>query len=294
MITKQHTALYYLALHAKGRVNDLKETLPWVLLPDAIRMYVGARQAGHHEVAAERIDDSRQFAWNKRSDISWMEYPTQQTLMECGDSDEPAKLIKHNVIHGIKPCVIGEDTDIEIFDIHNWNHLMYRYLRIHLLQDIVMDDILRNEMVDCKRRYEDVFESRQCIIAFLTTSSLDADNPCLITLDGKKLRTLIGQFEELGFLRLAGVVYKNTGILLNREWFEENVLKSLQQCYPQKLAENTYKYMVLSDSQNERINSLQFDLTDADKHSVMEIACYPDQLLNMLHSRAYHVTLQEL
>ena len=71
MITKQHTALSLMAFamteeDGSKKLLDIyrfREMIPWILLPDAIRAYVGPRQAGHHE---EWIDE----AGNKQSSLA--------------------------------------------------------------------------------------------------------------------------------------------------------------------------------------------------------------------------------
>ena len=100
-------------------------------------------------------------------------------------------------------------------------------------------------------------------------------------------------FEEAGFLRLVKTVYENTGILLDSKWFEENVLTTLLEVYPEDLARNTFKYMVMSDEQNQRIQSLQFELTDEERNALI-ITDKLDDVLDELYADAYLYTADEL
>ena len=61
---------------------------------------------------------------------------------------------------------------------------------------------------------------------------------------------------------LVGKIYQCTGALFNQEWYDENVKKTLFNCYPQDLAENTYKYMLIPGEIEERIENLDFDIEE--------------------------------
>ena len=133
MITKQHTALYFLALTAKRKEGDsyvkcyeeLHEGLAWVLLPDAIRAYIGPRQAGHFEKLPNGTD------------TSWMKYPAPEVLKSLTKESAQSE-IKFHLADGYPKCVIGEQTDVGLFDQKNWNHKFYHELRIHMLQDYML------------------------------------------------------------------------------------------------------------------------------------------------------------
>lgn len=273
MITKQHTALYFLALTAKRKEGDsyvkcyeeLHEGLAWVLLPDAIRAYIGPRQAGHFEKLPNGTD------------TSWMKYPAPEVLKSLTKESAQSE-IKFHLADGYPKCVIGEQTDVGLFDQKNWNHKFYHELRIHMLQDYMLDGILRNRMIHHENRFADQFALQH--------------NPQIV-LDGKQLRQKVAMFEEAGFLRLVKTVYENTGILLDSKWFEENVLTTLLEVYPEDLARNTFKYMVMSDEQNQRIQSLQFELTDEERNALI-ITDKLDDVLDELYADAYLYTADEL
>lgn len=273
MITKQHTALYFLALAVKRKNGDsyveayreLHEGLPWVLLPDAIRAYIGPRQAGHFE----KLPDG--------TDTSWMKYPTADVLKSLTKESASSK-IEYYLAEGYPKCVIGEQTDVGLFDKKNWDHQYYHELRIHMLQDYTLDYILRNRLVHPDNRFADKFSTW---------------HDSSIVLDGKQLRQQIALFEEAGFMRLVKTIYKNTGILLDANWFEDHVLATLLKAYPEDLAKNTFKYMVMTEEQDRRIKNHEFDLTSEEAEAIV-ITDKTDDLLDELYADAYLYTADEL
>lgn len=271
MITLQHTALYFLAVHSKAMYNGdlgsvLKRGIPWVLLPDAIRMYVSNRPISHFE-------DNPSM-----TDTSWMKFPSAEVLTKVTKANA-MELIEHHLAEGYLPCVIGEETKLNVFDEHNWSHPHFHDLRIHLIQDQILDDALRSLMVNVDGRFSDHYVAR---------------HNHSIVLNGKQLREQVKIFEELGFLHLVGEIYKKTGVLLDQDWYEKNVHQTLlDSCYPTELAENTYRYMQIPEYIAARIAAKNFELTDEDKAKVT----ITDDLmgvLNKMYSVAYNHTYKEM
>lgn len=267
MITLQHSALYYLALNGKRKTCYLKEFMeevPYVLLPDAIRAYIGPRQAGHFEMTPDG------------KTCSWMSYPCETTIRELTKQNAFGKIC-YGVIPDLPKCTIGERTNIKEFDLVNWGHRHYHSLRIHMLQDCVMDSILRDDMVDVSDRFNDKFVVRHSGAV----------------IDGATLRQQITLFETLGFLKLAKNVYFATGQLINQGWFERNVRMALGYLYPEDLVENTYKFMKISPDMNNRISNRKFSLTAEEKASII-ITDQPERLMDKMYSEAYLQTYYEL
>lgn len=280
MITKQHTAIYALALAINRGIKketsdesrikfekDLHKEIPWLLLPDAIRAYIGPRQASHFE----RVPGS-----DKDTSVSWMEFPSEEVLKALS-KENISEMVSYEVKEGYPGCVIGEDTDIGEFDVRNVKHKHYEALRCHLIQDLYLDECLRKRLINAEKRFADIFVIRHSEKA----------------IDGKTLRAQVALFEELGFIKLVGMVYEKTGILLNREWFDTHVLESLKEAYPEDLAANTYKYMSISDEVNERINALNFELTAEEKESVI-LTDDLDRVLNELYGYAIRATRYDM
>lgn len=264
MITKQHATLTLMALALEGREQEFRKLIPWVLLPDAIRGYIAPRQPSHFEELPDQTD------------TSWMVFPSSATLKMLSKETAP-RIINFHQANAPKKCVIGEQTHIEVFDWLNSKHEFYHALRAHLCQDCILDAVFRDELVDVKERFSDIFTIKH--------------NGQKI--NGQELRMQIARFEELGFLRLVGMVFDSTGILLDRDWFDENVYPALKKAYPTDLADNTYRYMSISEEMNERINRLQFDLTEEEKASV-EITENLDNVLENMYESALADTMMEL
>lgn len=266
MKTKQHIALAVMAAAAKGyNVEDyVRKEIPFVVLPDAIRAYIPARQAGHFEISPDGTQQS------------WMEFPDAGTLKNITKETAQEK-IRFYVADNIPKCVIGEETRIDEFEKRNFSHRHYHSLRMHMFQDCILDDVLRSMMVDVKRRFEDEFKIRHSGKV----------------ISGKDLRSQVDKFEDMGFITLVGAVYRSTGILLDRNFWEQHVRVALLEAYPEDLALNTYKFMQLSDEDAERIQKKSFDLTFAEKESLYMAEDLPD-VLSVLYSQAYNATWWQL
>lgn len=271
MITRQHAALFAMQLASRlsydneGFKKQFIDRIPFVLLPDAIRGYVGPRQMSHFERTPNTTG------------VSWMEFPSAKTLKELS-KETAGERIRHNLAWGYMKCVIGEDTSLNEFDRHNYGHRHYHDLRIHMLQDICLDRVLREEMVDVTHRFDDRF------VVHHNRS---------ITLDGSQLREQIALFEEMGFIYLCGKVHESTGLVLDGDWFDQYVLKGLKKAYPEDLTANTYKYIKFSPELDQRIKSLDFEISSQEREKVI-IAEDLIATLDMLYSEASWYTYQEL
>lgn len=271
MITRQHTAIFAMQIFTKLGGNlqaferEFEKRLPFVLLPDAIRAYVGPRQAGHFE----RTPDGNNF--------SWMKFPTSNVL-EHLSKETVTELVKYQVAEGYPKCVIGEESSISEFDKMNYAHPNYHDLRIHLLQDMCLDRMLRKQFVDCTHRFENRFAIH---------------HNRGVMLNGQELREQLALFEELGFIYLVGKVFEQTGMLLDGGWFDRYVERALLLAYPKDLAEKTYSYIRFSDQLNQRIKNYCFELTEEEKKSVI-IADDIISNLDELYAEACWYTFQEL
>ena len=219
--------------------HKLRKMVPYALLPDAIRCYIGARQASHFEDSADGAENS------------WMEFPDAATL-KILSKENAAELVKFHVIEGIKPCVIGENTNLVEFNQHNLWHPHYIALYAHMVQDCKLDDYLRMKMVDVTDRYDDKFVIRHSGEV----------------IDGKTLREQVSLFEDALFLTVAGMLYRATGTVANRKWFDDVVYEALKKAYPQDLADGTYEFMKMSPELDARISACNFALTDEEKAAI--------------------------
>lgn len=264
MITKQHIAITVWAMLSKGKnMEDVMKAIPYVVLPDAIRMYVGQRQPSHFE----RHPNGRP--------VSWMVFPEGERLKNL-NKENVKESIKWRIAENIPAAVIGEETDLATYKRANWPLKNYHAIRAHLVQDVILDRVLREVMIDPTGRFEDTFFVRHCG-AFM---------------NGRELRSQVALFEELGFIKLVGLVYKNTGVLLDRDWFDNNVQKALYDAYPAEMARNTYRFMKISEEVNQRLRAHNFELTQKEKDSVY-MAEDLDAILDAMYEDAYKATCEE-
>ena len=275
MISIQHTGFLYLALHSMRNTcyaadatkleEEFKKLVPFVVLPDAIRAYSGPRPISHFESTPDG------------NDVSFMTFPSVEVLKTLS-KDTFKTDVEFYHADGYLPCVIGEKTDIREFDRHNFGHKYYHALRVHMFQDAILDEVLREELIDASLRFQDIFTVRH------DTS---------IKIDGKELRRQVAEFERIGFIMLAGIVYERTGTVMNNAWFESVVKPALYAAYPADLADNTFKCMKLDDETNARITNLQFSITDEDK-AMVPMAKDLVKTLKDMYVEAYFYTRREL
>ena len=268
MKTLQHAALFFMAFCAKydSREMDIfKEKVPWVLLPDGIRAYVEPRQIFHYEITPDG------------EDVSWGKFPEPEDLVLMNKENTRRMVKTHFVPEKYPKCVIGEETQLEVFDAQNFGHTQFHLLRIHFLQDMVLDYVLREVFVDVSQRFADKFT--------LKTAANSVIN-------GEELRAEISEFEMIGFLHLVGKIYNLTGILLNQKWFDENVMCALKEsAYPADLAESTYGYMRIPTDIEYRINMLDFDISAEKCFGITGTEL--ENVLDFMYSQAYIETVSE-
>ena len=275
MISIQHVALYYLALHSVRMschaadpvklAEEFQNEVPFVVLPDGIRAYSGPRPISHFEKTPDG------------NDVSYMTFPSEEVLKTLS-KESFASSVEFKHAEGYLPCVIGEKTDIREFDYHNFGHKHYHALRVHMFQDAILDEILREDLIDASLRFQDIYVVRH--------------DPS-IKIDGKELRRQVAEFERIGFIMLAGFVYERTGVLMNNDWFNSVVEPALHKAYPEDLANNTFRYMALNEETNARITNLQFAITDEDK-ALGPMAKNLEKTLKDMYIEAYFYTRREL
>lgn len=220
MITLQHSLMTLLSVD--GNIEQFKKEIAYALLPDGIRAITGPRQFSHFE----KSEDGKES--------SWMKFPTNLKNF----TKEKFEEVKKSLVENIRPCCMGEETDISAYVEHN-QHLepnYYNGILKHLIQDHHFDDFIR-KVIDCTEKYEEkfYFNGRQ--------------------MDAKENRALIAEIENHGFYILAMHLYQKHGITANQEWFDKNVKSVLDEIYPEGLSESTYKYMKIDERINELITN---------------------------------------
>ena len=239
-----------------------------LIFPDAIRKYSGARQYSHFEKGSDGVDDS-----------SYWEMPTDMKGVSAESIKNNLKVFAH-MSESVRPAAIGEDTDIEAFYAHN-THLpedMHHGVEDHLKQDIGFDAFIRKH-IDCSGKYDDTyyFDGKK--------------------MDGKEVRSLIGQIEQHGMYVLAHEIYERYGEVTNQAWFESNVKPILDKEYPQDLSETTFSYMKIDPKVNELITNKDWSKLDdgpLPQEAYMEL--YKDVISSMnkgLSAKEVHRVPQE-
>lgn len=223
MITLQHSLMMLLSVD--GDIEQFKKEIAYALLPDAIRAYSGPRPYSHFE----KSEDGQTS--------SWMKFPLDIKNLSKEMMDQVDKFL----VPDIRPCCLGEDTDISAFKTHN-KHLpedYYNGVQKHLIQDMCFDKFVR-EQIDCSKKYESKFEIKGK------------------KMDDKEVRAFIANMENYGFYILSKIIEHKYGITANQEWFDQNVKPILDEFYPQDLADNTYKYMKIPERINDLITNHDF------------------------------------
>ena len=197
-----------------------------LVFPDAIRKYSGARQYSHFEKGSDGIDDT-----------SYWSFPTDMKGVSKMSIANNLETFAH-MSNSVRPAAIGEDTDINAFYEHN-THLpeaMHHGIEDHLKQDIAFDKFIR-EKIDCSGKYDDVYKFNGK------------------EMNGKDVRSLIGQIEQHGVYVLAHEIYDKCGEVANQQWFEDKIKPMLYEEYPADLAETTFSYMKIDPEINELITN---------------------------------------
>ena len=264
MLTKQHIAISTWAMLSKGMsMIEVMLAIPYMVLPNAIQMFIGHRQPSHFE-------HHPSYPY-----VSWMRFPEGKMLKFLSE-ENLTDSVSWYVAEKIPAVAIGEETNIATFDKFNSDLAHHHEIRTHLVQDIILDTVLREQMIDPSDRFEDSYTVRHSGVK----------------MDGKELRSQIALFQELGFIKLVGMVYKSTGVLLNKDWFDIYVQNALYDAYPEDMAQNTYRYMKISEELNHRLNAHNFELTQEEMDSVY-MAEELDAILEAMYKEAFEATCNE-
>ena len=165
-------------------------------------------------------------------------------------------------LNGYPNSVIGEETKIDVYEMYNKHLDPVNFIAVknHLIQDVQFDIFIR-QVFACSRRYMDIFK-------------FNGEQ-----LDGKRMRELVQKLSEFGLYRLAYLIYKESGIVINQEWYDKNVKSALYETYSEDLAEGTYKYMKIPEKINEWITNKDFTHFD---EGIIPVDVYDNMYGNVL------------
>ena len=213
MITLQHSLCNLIKLD--GNIEKFSNEIPYVLLPDAIRTYLGERPLSHFE---ENPDNN---------DISWYEF----TYCYLNLTKEKALQQPKHLADITKKSCLGEKSHIEEFLKRN-DKLPLNIkegILTHLIQDYFFDMWIRS-LISYDNKYEP-----NAVFYFQGLSY-----------SSEEIRKIIFELEEYGFYLLSYYCYEKFGIVTNQEWFDKVVKPSLKKEFPNDLVESTYKYMKIN------------------------------------------------
>ena len=228
-LSKTHTMAFLIALKRAGKKNIWEKMLPGVLLPDAIRCYGLSRIVTHFE---------KHYITGEASGIEFPAISKLKTL----DKDKVANLriVNAENLSGEKldyeQVAIGDETSLTAFKMMNSHlpNLDFKSIQIHLIQDSVYDEYIR-QVIDCSlRRYPgNIFKFEGKIF------------------DAKQVRQLISEIEEQEFRYMCSIFEKENGEKIDQKWFDENVKPIIFSAYSPEMAEKTWAYIKIdNDSPN--------------------------------------------
>ncbi len=215
-----------------------KEDATMVAIPDAVRCWTGERVYTHFTVNPNT------------NEVSGIRYP-----VEAVKEWSKELLNSCSKVNSGKPgnAVIDEATDAEAFwrfnsEVSLQNVLMY----LHLIQDRCYDDYIRI-LIDTRKKYDDIF-----VFDGKTLSGNDLRGKGEMRWQGEGL---LNQLDTQVFVRLAKVYYEKTGILVSRQWIEDLIKPAFYKAYSKELAENTVRFLNISDYADEMISTKNFDVS---------------------------------
>lgn len=248
MLTVQHSLVTLLAVD--GNIEYFKRLIPYVLLPDAIRMYTGNRECSHFELNSDG------------SDTSWIEFPTD---LKNVNKDN----IKMHLADNIIKCAIGEKSHTAEFNRRS-EHLKPTYMigiKMHLWQDKKYDEFIR-KYIDCSDKYNGNF--------YFKGKKYDSTS----------VRELITNIENDGVAILAKLVYDLYGLEADQRFFDATVKPQLYRVYKKELADNTYKYMKVREDICQAISSKQWNKIKYTSN--IDVSEYNNMYKSIIHTCRNH------
>lgn len=224
-LSKTHTLAFLIGLNRKGKRHLFEQMLPGVLLPDAIRCYGLSRIVTHFE---------KHYITGEASGIEFPAISKLKTL----DKDKVANLriVNAENLSGEKldyeQVAIGDETSLTAFKMMNSHlpNLDFKSIQIHLIQDSVYDEYIR-QVIDCSlRRYPgNIFKFEGKVF------------------DAKQVRQLISEIEEQEFRFMCDIYERENGEKINQEWFDNNVRTVIESAYCPQMAEKTLGFIKIDN-----------------------------------------------
>ena len=205
-----------------------------VITNDAMRCWSRSREYSHFTINPET------------GLVSWAKFPTVDLRfwtkeivqnMEKFSAGKPGK------------SVIDEETILNEFWVHNTETLQNRRFFVHLIQDRVYDEFIRH-VIDTSKRYQDtyVFNGETLTGAQLRGQGMD-----------RWQKGLLNELDDQFFVRLSKKFFAVTGTKTDAGWIDRVMKIAIRERYSPEMAEETIKFVSLSDKANTIIQSGNFD-----------------------------------
>lgn len=222
-LSKTHILVTWLAFHLHDEIHfNVRDIIPYAVLPDAIRCFNFGENVKNNRVISH-------FEKNPTTgSASWMVYPSKAEIKVLDD-----RIVQSLGMH-IEPdynqVAIGDETSMGSFIEHN-NMLESEVLLgvyLHLIQDVIYDEYVRQKINCYRRRIDGTFSFKGEVY------------------DAKSVRKLISEIEEQEFRLLAKKFERITGEKPDQAWFERTIKPLLDEAYSPKMAECTWKYILVN------------------------------------------------
>ena len=222
MKTIYHAMITFMA--AKGKMTERE--LAAVCFPDAVRAYTGCRQLSHFEEGL--------------TGTSWMTFP-----MFMWDKYIPTEGVGCHDAGALNiDGALGGKTDLQSFKAHNQNlpFWMYRNIEIHLVQDMIFDEFIRDHFGESEKA-ADKYYSRW-YDKYLTA---------------KELRQQLSEFEDELYPLIQDTAKKMLNKRLPFDDFKEKLADAFDRNYPDELRGRTLSYMTMDNEIKKKTDDLKYE-----------------------------------
>lgn len=216
MHTLQHILLSYIDELNHSQNFDLKrfqQSVPYIILPDAIRFYTKERRFSHFEISKEDLTTGNNA-------FNGMIFPK--------DLKHPEIYLVH-AYTSPKESIAGR-TSIDFYEELNkhLDLLIFSEIREHLEQDNWSRNWM-HQSFDCSRSSKNIFRVAEYYV------------------DGKEFRKLINILKADNLIRLISFIKKEYNIDVEKNWIEENIFQSLSDVYDKDMYQNTIKFLNIEE-----------------------------------------------
>lgn len=202
--------------------------------PDSMRCWSGSREYSHFTINPKTGEISG-ATFPKESVKEWNEEIVKS--IDCYSAGKPGS------------AVVDEATIPDAMWVWNeWSEQNFLFY-LHLLQDKAYDRFVRS-VIDVSGRYEDKYRFNGELFSGAQIRGQGME---------RWSRGLINELDDQFYVRLAKRYYEKKNVKANNFWLKHVMCKAIRQVYSDDLANNTVKYISLSERADELIKNLSFD-----------------------------------